>query len=348
MKKGKDRLRRVVIVGATPAGIAAANKLGETGIPVTLVDRDTDLDEKLSRDEWTLPSGVRLNYAHRPGLIRILRNPGIRVIMPADVTSIKHSPQGFSVRIARRPTYINEENCVLCGRCAEVCAVTDADGRKAVRFNGRGSLPGRPVIEKRNEPLCQANCPLGVNVQGYMALTKEGKYRDALELIRERNVLPSVCGRVCTHPCESACRRGEWDDPLAIREIKRFVADHASDDAPDGPSPAAGPLDAAAAGWRVAVIGSGPAGLTAAAELARHGCAVTVYEKEKEAGGLLRYAVGDYRLPPEALRRDIGYIENLGVAIETGRPVRPEKDLASLLKKHDAVIAATGAWRDRR
>ena len=107
MKEPKDRLHRVLIVGATPSGILAANKLGELGIPVTLVDPDPDLDEKLSREEWRLASGVAMNYAHRSGLLRIMRNPLIHRIMPGSVTSLRHTPQGFRARISQQQTFVD-------------------------------------------------------------------------------------------------------------------------------------------------------------------------------------------------------------------------------------------------
>lgn len=342
MKHLKDRLHRVMVIGATPAGIAATNKLGELGIPVTLVDADADLDQKLGRDGWRLRSGLAFNHAHRPGLIRILRNPGIKCILPARIASIKHSPQGFRVRLKPVPSYVDLEKCILCGRCAETCPVQTGQGKTPVKFAGRQSLPGRPMIDKRKQPLCQENCPLGVNVQGYVALTRTGRYAQALALIRKENVLPAVCGRICTHPCEAACRRGEVDGPVAIRDIKRFVADHEA----DHPFPAI--LKIPEQKEKIAVIGSGPAGLAASAELARYGYPVTVFEKEKEAGGLLRYGIGPHRLPRNILDRELKYIKNLGVTIKTGSPVDLSCDLEKLKDRFDAVIMTTGAWKDRK
>jgi len=339
MKKQKDRLHRVAIIGATPAGVTAANKLGELGIPVTLIDKTLDLDQKFSRDEWRLKSGVRLNYAHRPGLIRILRNPNIRLRMPARVDAIKHSAQGFTIKLTRPQTFVDAEKCTLCGRCHAVCPVTLDSGRKAVIYNGRQSLPGRAVIEKRNEPPCQAKCPLHVNAQGYIALCRDEKYSEALDLIRQENVLPGICGRICTHPCESACRRADVDAAIAIKDIKRFIADSA---------PAAAPKQKKNDGPAIAVVGSGPAGLAAAAELARSGCEVTIYEKEPLPGGLLRYGVGRYRLPEDILDRDIDYIKSLGVTIITGHAVNFLQQLEVLTKKFSAVLLATGAGLDRR
>ena len=223
MKSPKERLQKVCIIGATPAGIAATNKLGEMGIAVTLIEEAPDLNEKLSSDIWRMPSGVSFNYALRPGLLRIMRNPRIKLLLPAYVESIKNTPQGFSIKYKKRASYTEADKCTLCGLCSESCPAVGPDGRKALRYGGRYALPGRPVIDKRKTPLCQLNCPLGVNVQGYMALARAGKYREALELIREDNVLPGICGRICTHPCEAACRRNDLDQPLAIRDVKRFI-----------------------------------------------------------------------------------------------------------------------------
>ena len=119
MKGSKERLHKVIVIGATPAGVAATNKLGELGIPVTLVDPDSDLDQKLSREEWRMPSGLSLNFAHRPGLLRILRNPLINCLLPAEVTSLRHSPQGFRARIKASQTFTASDRCILCGRCAD-------------------------------------------------------------------------------------------------------------------------------------------------------------------------------------------------------------------------------------
>ena len=224
--KHKDRLFKAIVIGTTPAGIAAANKMGELGVPVTLVDAMPDLDRKLAANAYALKSGVPFNYAHRPGLIRLLRNPRIQCHMPATIADVKRNPQGFRVKIRRAPAYVDPEKCILCGKCVENCPVTLADGRKPIHFESRRSLPGRPVIDKRRTPLCQAECPLGVNVQGYMALTRAGKYAEAYALIRKDNVLPGICGRICTHPFEIACRRGDLDEPLAIRDINRFVSDY--------------------------------------------------------------------------------------------------------------------------
>ena len=341
MKSPKNRLHSVMVVGATPAGLAAANKLGELGIPVTLVDKDADLDQKLSAEAYRFDSGMPFNFAHRPGMIRILRNSGIDCILPGEIHSMRHSPQGFHVRVQPRALFVDPRRCTLCGRCVAICPVGGDGHDKPIRINSRRSLPGRAVIDKRQQPLCQANCPLGVNAQGYIALARVGRYDEALALIRKNNVLPGICGRICTHPCEDACRRAEVDAPLAIRDIKRYVADHGriADDLSDRPNQN---------GRRIAVIGSGPAGLAAAADLARQGFGVTIFEKEKQAGGLLRYGIGPHRLPREILDRELADIQREGVEIIVDHSISLDRDLVLLQKEYVAVVATTGSWADRR
>ncbi len=349
MKQNKDRLLRVMIIGATPAGIFAANKLGELEIPVTLVDTDTDLDKKLSNNRYMLKSGLPLNHAHRPGLIRILRNPSIRCILPATVESIKHNMQGFRVKLTRHQTFLDQGKCTLCGNCITACPVEVSKDQKAVFAHSRKSLPGRPVIDKRNQPLCKEACPLGVNVQGYIALAKQGKYSEAIDLIRERNILPGICGRICTHPCEEQCRRGELDGAVSIRSVKRFLADYQNGTSQKKAGKNKPGISIEADNKKFAVIGSGPAGLAAACELAKKGGKVTIFEKEKKAGGLLRYGIGPHRLPREILDRELEFIKQFDVKIKTSSPVDlTDSGLKKLKKEFDGILVSSGTWKDRK
>ncbi len=170
-----------------------------------------------------------------------------------------------------------------------------------------------------------------------MALARAGKYTEALELIRKDNVLPGICGRICTHPCEAACRRSDLDQPLAIRDIKRFIADNASPDLtrvkPAGTRPE-----------KIAVVGSGPAGLAAASDLIRFGYRVMVFEKEKAPGGLLRYGIGPYRLPRPVLDQEIEYLQRIGVQFRLGCEFKSSRNA----RDFSAVVLATGLWEDRK
>ncbi len=351
MTRQKERLHRVIVLGATPEGIAATNKLGELGVPVTLIDSAPDLNVKLADEAYRLQSGLTFNFAHRPGLIRILRNSRIRTILPARVSTIKHTPQGFSVRVQKEQTYVDQSRCVLCGKCVDACPVIAGDTKKAITFHSRKSLPGRPTIDKRQQPLCQAGCPLGVNVQGYIALAAKGKYQQALQLIRQKNVLPGICGRICTHPCEENCRRGELDESVSIRAIKRFLADYLEGHEQSGEwqKTCLQPGEAEPSRKeKIAVIGSGPAGLAAAADLARRGYCVTVFEGQEKPGGLLRYGIGFHRLPEAVLDRELLALEELGVKFTCGRIIDLSTDLTGLAADHEAILLTIGSWMDRK
>ena len=151
---------------------------------------------------------------------------------------------------------------------------------------------------------CQNACPAGVNVPGYIALIATGRTRDAYNLIKKENPFPAVCGRVCTHPCESKCRRSQLDEPIAIMDLKRYAADSVlKSDEPFKD------LKFPPKGKSVAVIGAGPAGLTCAYYLARLGYDVSVFEAESIAGGMLAYGIPEYRLPKEVLKNEIKAIE---------------------------------------
>jgi len=187
---------------------------------------------------------------------------------------------------------------------------------------------------------CQHACPLGINIPGYVACVKEGDYLTALQIIREDNPLPSVCGRVCHRPCESKCRRGDMDEPVAIDALKRFVADYARQNKIALPVVMDRKRDES-----VAVVGSGPAGLTCAYYLARLGYSVTIFEALPVAGGMLAVGIPPYRLPREALEYDINQIKAMGVKIELNKAVGKEIGWEELREKFNAVFLGIGAWR---
>ena len=192
-----------------------------------------------------------------------------------------------------------------------------------------------------NQPVpCVALCPAHVDVPGYIALVGEGRYADAVRLIRKDNPFPTTCGFICEHPCEARCRRNMVDDSVNIRGLKRMAADYAGEVDP--------PACAPSTGKRIAVLGGGPGGLSAAYYLQLMGHQAVVYEMLPKLGGMLRYGIPNYRLPKERLEDDINCILKTGVQVKYGMKIGQDITIQQLRKEYDAVLITIGASTDKK
>lgn len=190
-------------------------------------------------------------------------------------------------------------------------------------------------------PPCQLACPAGCDARGYLNLIVDRRYAEALRLIMETVPIPATIGRVCPHPCEEACRRTVVDEPASICALKRFASERAAPPVPP-------PKKKAPSGKRVAIVGSGPAGLSAAHYLALDGHAVTVFDAREKPGGMLRYGIPEYRLPKAVLDREIGFIRRCGVEIQCGSAIGKKRGISQLMAEgYHAVLVAVGAQRNR-
>jgi heterodisulfide reductase subunit A2 len=270
----------------------------------------------------------------------------INLITCAQVDRVEGSKGNFKVSIRKTPRYIDESKCTACGDCAEVCPVSlpseydqSLIDRKATYKKYAQAIPGAFVIQKADTAPCRLACPAGLNVQGYVQMVGQGKYEEALKIIMEDLPLPGVLGRICPHGCENACRRCEVDEPVAIRELKRLAADQF--DPRDIKIECLPPREE-----KVAIIGSGPAGLSAAYHLARKGVLSTIFEALPVAGGMLRVGIPDHRLPRDILDKEIELITNLGVTIKTNTPLGPNLTVDDLLDNgYKAVYLGLGAHK---
>ena len=193
---------------------------------------------------------------------------------------------------------------------------------------------------------CQHTCPVGINIPKYVAHIADGQYLESIETIRERNPFPAICGRICHHPCESKCRRGELDDPVAIRSLKRFAADWYFDHIDELPEPEPFPVTH---NQRVAVVGAGPTGLACAYFLAQMGYPTTVFEALPVGGGMLSVALPEFRLPRQVIEKEIDHIAKRGVEIRYNSPINTNFTVDSLMNDgFDAVFIAAGSQRSQR
>ena len=201
------------------------------------------------------------------------------------------------------------------------------------KCNGCVAVPGKLGTGKQETSPCKIDCPAHNNVQGYVNLAAKGKYQEALQLIKETSPFPSICGRICHYPCESNCNRSQIDEPVATRSIERFLGDL---DLKGGSRYK--PKSKAGKDKKVAIVGSGPAGLTCAYYLAQEGYRVTVFEKAPVLGGMLTLAIPPYRLPREIVEAEIEFIRDLGVTMRTGVEVGKDKTIAQLRREGFSVF----------
>jgi NADPH-dependent glutamate synthase beta subunit-like oxidoreductase/NAD-dependent dihydropyrimidine dehydrogenase PreA subunit len=360
----------VLVVGGGIGGIQASLDLANSGYRVYLVEETSAIGGRMAQLDKTFPTNDCSMCTISPKLIEVDKHLNIDIITNAELDSIEGEPGQFKVKILKRPRFIDLEKCNACGDCLEVCPVqvpSEFDEslmpRKAIYKRYPQAVPNVVAITKADRAPCGLTCPAGINVQGYVALIAAGKFREAYQLILERNPLPSICGRVCHHPCELQCNRKELDESVSINRLKRFVSDYVrshggykrfiSDyvesrgdygEEADERRPTIDPQKP-----RVAVVGAGPAGLTAAHDLALLGYPTTIFEALPVVGGMMYTGIPEYRFPKSLIQHDAQAIFELGVELKTNTSVGKDIPLAALRDEgYRATFLAVGAHKGLR
>ena len=346
----KKPVGAVAVVGAGIGGMQCALDLANAGFKVYLIEKTSGIGGKMAQLDKTFPTNDCSMCIISPKLVEVGRHPNIELLTHTEVEQLHGSVGDFTVDLHTRAKFIDPTICTGCGECANVCPIElpnefdeGLSSRKATFKKFPQAIPNAFSIDKRGTAPCKVQCPAHISVQGYVALTAKGKFAEALQLIKKDNPLPAVCGRVCHHPCEAECTRGGVDEPIAIKSIKRFLADLEPQLDIQPPKPETDYGD------KVAVIGSGPGGLSAAYYLAINGYQPTVYESAPETGGMLRTGIPPYRLPRNVLDAEIDYIRRAGVTLQTNAPIGDEVTLDTLREQgFKAFFIATGAHGDRK
>ncbi len=336
----------MLVVGGGIGGMESALKLGDMGYRVLLVEKEPSIGGKMILLSKVFPTLDCASCISTPKMGATTHHRNVTVQTDSEVTRIVRDAAGdFQVTLRRNPRFVDESACTGCRQCEQSCTVAVPDqfneglvSRRAAYIPFPQAVPQKALVERAGTSPCTFACPAGVKAHGYVSLVRSGKYEEAFRLVLETTPLAATLGRACYAPCESECTRGMLEGSVALRRIKRFVADrHYSLGRPPGiERPPAN-------GRRVAVIGSGPAGVTAAWQLPRKGYAVKIFESAPAPGGAMRLAIPSYRLPPEAVEADLANLTDLGVEIVTSARV---DDLERLRREgFDAVLVATGTTR---
>lgn len=309
----------------------------------------------MSHLDKTFPTGDCATCIVSPKLVECARNLNVAILTLSELVDLKGTPGNFKAMVKRYPRYVIEDKCTSCAQCTDVCPVNvpnkfdrNLGTRKAIAKHYAQATPNIFGILKNGHAPCKIKCPANINVQGYIQLIKKKEYIKAVNLIRERNPLSAICGRACNHPCEEACTRNSVDSPVAIRALKRFASDKEMEMIASGQLMLPDEKIPAVGAKKVAVIGAGPSGLTAAADLADHGYDVTVYEASSAAGGMLRWGIPEYRLPKNVLDHEVELIRRKGVKFNYNCRIGKDISLEKLQQDNVAVFIGVGVQSSRK
>jgi heterodisulfide reductase subunit A len=334
----------VLVVGAGVGGMESALSLGDMGFRVLLVEQEASVGGRMILLSKVFPTLDCASCISTPKMAGVNNHPNIRTLVYSEVDDITPKEGGgFLVHLTRKPTFVDAAKCTGCALCEVACTVAfpdefnyDLAARRAAHIAFPQAVPKKAVITRRGTSPCSFACPAGVKPHGYVSLVRAGKHDAAFRQHLEDAPLVGVLSRACYAPCEEQCSRAALEGTVSIRGIKRFMADRYYGEHAD---PEYGPTSKRS-GKKVAIVGSGPTGLSAAFFLARSGHDVTVFEGDSEPGGIMRWGIPSYRLPKDVLARDLKNITALGVRVETNHRITA---LAPLKEEgFDAVFLATG------
>ena len=344
----KGPVGAALVVGGGIGGMQASLDLANGGIKVYLIESKPAIGGVMAQLDKTFPTNDCAMCTMAPRLVEIGRHRGIDILTLSEVERIEGQPGNFTVTIKRQPRFVDEAKCTGCGACTEQCPVSlpsefdqGLAERKAIFRPYPQAVPNVFSISRRGTAPCHDACPIHQGGQAYVALIAQQRFDEALRVILRDNPLPSICGRVCTHPCTTACTRGTVDEPVNLPALKRFITDYYPDYklpqpvVPDRPE-------------KIAIIGSGPAGLVCAYQLRQKGYRPTIFEALPTAGGMLAVGIPGFRLPRRFRQAEIDRLCDIGIEIKLNTAVGRSIRFDELQKNYAAVFIAIGAHVERK
>ncbi len=333
--------KRVLIIGGGLEGVRTAIEKAEAGAQVTLVEKFPTLGaERIPRDRLIKPDNAFIN----PDLDKVRNLSDVRILTNSEFTKVTREGGKVHASVLKKSLRVDNSKCNDCKACIKVCPVNMFDDfdegytwRTAVDYFNPAT--GEYNIFKEDMPACQSKCPVHLDIRRYVGQIADGKYLESLATIRERLPLPGSIGRICPHPCETACNRQYLDKSISICFLKRYVADVEINEevepvyeTPEKKHPE-----------KIAVVGAGPAGLTCAYDLAMMGYGqIKIFEALPVPGGYLWVGIPEYRLPKKLLKREVDLIAKMGVEIQYNARIGKDISFEDLINDYDAVFIGAG------
>jgi heterodisulfide reductase subunit A-like polyferredoxin len=365
-EKTSEVVSQVLVVGGGIAGIQSALDLANAGFKVYLVEKKPSIGGVMAQLDKTFPTNDCSMCILSPKLVEAGRHPNIEILTCSNVEQVTGQAGHFTVTVRKHARYVDIEKCTSCGDCRDVCPVTRPNefeeklsDRHAIYQMFPQANPSAYMIDKNGASPCRLACPAGLNAHAFIALASQEKYAEAYELIKETIPLPGSLGRICYHPCESECNRKDIDETISICLIRRYIADYIY----EHPEALAEYQKTKTEkqqgkesietkrgnGQKVAIIGAGPTGLTAAYDLSKKGYKPVIFEAEKYSGGMLHYGVPDYRLPKDYLHKEVDPLcEQQQIEMKNNQKLGRDFTIADLKKQgFKAVLLAIGAHKTR-
>jgi len=337
-----------LVVGGGVGGMQAALDLARGGIKVYLAERGPAIGGVMAQLDKTFPTNDCAMCTLAPRLVEIGRHKDIELLTLSEVERVDGQPGNFTVSIKKQPRFVDATKCTGCGACTVECPVTlpsefdlGLGKRKAIYRPFPQAVPNISAITRRGISPCEAGCPIHQSGQGYVTLIAQGRFEQALQVILRDNPIPLICGRVCTHPCTTTCTRTHVDDPVNLSALKRFITDHCPDYKLPQPT-------VPERREKIAIIGSGPAGLLCAYQLRQKGYGTTIFEALPVAGGMMAVGIPSFQLPRILLNVEMDRLRAVGIEILLETPVGGSIKFEELRKSYAAVFVAIGAHVERK
>ncbi|MFW9863675.1 MAG: FAD-dependent oxidoreductase [Candidatus Thorarchaeota archaeon] len=335
----------IAVIGGGVAGISAALAAANGGYQVHLIERLPTIGGQMALLDKVFPQNDCAICILGPIMASVEQHPNINLMTYSELEEVEGFVGNFKLKVKKKARYIDPEKCNSCGECVPECPMTISNRydfglteSAAIYRPFPQAVPNTYTIEKLGISPCRNACPAKVNNQAFIGLYKDGRLKEALDVMRKSAPFQRVLGRVCHHPCETDCVRGEHDEAIAIRHLKRYVADYVAEYEKDRPEKIEPRLRK-----KVAVVGAGPSGLTCALDLLKKGYPVTVFDSSDTPGGMITSSIPNYRVSNEVSMYDINWILDHGIDLQLNTTIGTDITLKQLKKDYKAVYLAIGS-----